>query len=62
MHEQTMVRVLAFLMTVLVITAMLLPFVLAAHFGEGWLALNYVTVPGFLGLCALGESRHGRGG
>ena len=62
MHEKTMVRVLAFLMTVLVITAMLLPFVLAAHFGEGWLALNYVTVPGFLGLCAWGESRHGRGG
>ena len=62
MHEQTMVRVLAFLMTVLVITAMLLPFVLAAHFGEGWLALNYVTVPGYLGMCAWGESRHGRGG
>ena len=61
MHEQTMVRVLAFLITALICTALLAPFVLAVHFGEGWLALNYITVPGYLIFAAWGDLRKTRG-
>lgn len=55
--EKAVVLVLGFLMTALICTALLAPFVLAAHFGEGWLALNYITVPAYLMLAAWGDLR-----
>lgn len=55
--EKAVVMVLALLMTALICTALLAPFVLAAHFGEGWLALNYITVPAYLIFAAWGDLR-----
>lgn len=55
--ERAVVLVLAFVMTALISTALLAPFVLAAHFGEGWLALNYITLPGYLLFAAWGDLR-----
>ena len=55
--ERAVVMVLALLMTVLICTALLAPFVLAVRFGEGWLALNYITVPAYLIFAAWGDLR-----
>ena len=55
--EKAVVMVLAFMMTALICTALLAPFVLAVRFGEGWLALNYITVPGYLLFAAWGDLR-----
>ena len=55
--EKAVVMVLAFVMTAIICTALLAPFVLAAHYGEGWLALNYITVPGYLLFAAWGDRR-----
>ena len=55
--ERAVVLVLALLMTALICTALLAPFVLAVHFGEGWLALNYITVPAYLIFAAWGDLR-----
>ena len=55
--ERAVVLVLALLMTALSCTALLEPFVLAAHYGEGWLALNYITVPGYLLFAVWGDRR-----
>ena len=55
--ERAVVMALAFVMTILICTALLAPFVLAAHFGEGWRALNYITVPGYLLFAAWGDRR-----
>ena len=55
--EKAVVMVLAFMMTAMICAALLAPFVLAAHFGEGWLALNYITVPGYLLFAVWGDRR-----
>ena len=55
--EKAVVLVLAFVMTALICTALLAPFVLAVRFGEGWLALNYITVPAYLIFAAWGDLR-----
>lgn len=55
--EKAVVLVLGFLIAALICTALLAPFVLAVHFGEGWLALNYVTVPAYLIFAAWGDLR-----
>ena len=55
--ERAVVLVLAFLITALICTALLAPFVLAVRFGEGWLALNYITVPAYLVFAAWGDLR-----
>ena len=55
--ERAVVLVLAFLITALICTALLAPFVLAVRFGEGWLALNYITVPAYLIFAAWGDLR-----
>lgn len=59
--EKAVVLVLGFLIAALICTALLAPFVLAARFGEGWLALNYITVPAYLIFCAWGDLRKTRG-
>ena len=55
--EKAVVLVLGFLITELICTALLAPFVLAVRFGEGWLALNYITVPAYLIFAAWGDLR-----
>lgn len=55
--EKAVVLVLGFLIAALICTALLAPFVLAVRFGEGWLALNYVTVPAYLIFAAWGDLR-----
>ena len=59
--EKAVVLVLGFLIAALICTALLAPFVLAVRFGEGWLALNYVTVPAYLIFAAWGDLRKTRG-
>lgn len=60
MNEKLVIRVLAVLMTAGLVTTLLAPFWLAVHFGEGWLALNYVTVPVYLALCVQKDRKEGR--
>lgn len=55
--EKAVVLVLGFLIAALICTALLAPFVLAVRFGEGWLALNYITVPAYLIFAAWGDLR-----
>jgi len=59
-REHRTVLVLAAVLTALILTTLLAPFVLAAYFGPGWLALNYVTVPGYLLFCAWIDRRRGQ--
>lgn len=58
--EKAVVLVLGFLIAALICTALLAPFVLAVRFGEGWLALNYITVPAYLIFAAWGDLRKTR--
>ena len=46
--ERALVLWLSFLIGCGICTVMALPFVLAILFGEGWLYLNFITVPGYL--------------
>lgn len=55
--EKAVVLALGFLIAALICTALLAPFVLAVRFGEGWLALNYITVPAYLIFAAWGDLR-----
>lgn len=59
--EKAVVLVLGYLIAALICTALLAPFVLAVRFGEGWLALNYITVPAYLIFAAWGDLRKTRG-
>ena len=58
--ERTAVVALAALSLLAITAALIAPFVLAAHYGDGWLTLNWITVPGFLMLCAWNDVRHMR--
>lgn len=58
--ERAIVYGLAYLMSCGVFALLALPFVLAILFGDGWLYLNFITVPAYFGLMLYIDRRAGR--